>query len=129
MNILFTAHWFIPWAILLVGLVAIFKFARGYMSEAAFTRTDGSLMAGFCGLLDLQAVLGFIYFLQSGYLGVGFPTYRILHGVTMLAALIVAHFFIFWKNADDQTRFINNFYILLASFMLMLVGISLIPNR
>ena len=128
MNILYEAHWFIPWAILVVGMVAIIKFARGYMNEAAFTRLDRGLMTGFRGLLDLQAAIGFIYFLRIGFLGLGFPTYRILHGIIMLAALAVAHLSVLWKNADDRTRFINNFYVLLVSFLLMLLGISLIPN-
>jgi hypothetical protein len=33
-----------------------------------------------------------------------------------------------WKNADDSTRYLNNFYVLLASFIVMLVGIALVPS-
>jgi hypothetical protein len=107
----------------------IVKFSRAYLDGSTFTITDRRLLAAFSGLMDLQAMLGFGYLLWSGFLGAGFPNFRILHGLTMFAAAVVAHLSAFWKNADDQTRFLNNFYVLLASFALMLIGISGLPNR
>jgi len=127
-NILYRIHWFIPWVILLAGMVAIVRFARGHMLGNIFTRADRRLMAGFTGFLDLQAAVGLVYFLWNGFSGAGFPIYRILHGVVMLFAAAVPHLSARWRKVDEQRRYIDNFYVLLASFLLMLVGISLIPG-
>jgi len=128
-RILFYVHWWIPWGILIVGLVAIIKFARGYMDGRSFTAADRRLMAGFSGLIDLQVAIGIIILLLSGFAGIGFPANRILHGITMLAAALVAHLTRRWESADDQTRFLNNFYILLASFALMMIGVTLVSDH
>ena len=127
MQILYIAHWSIPWLILTIGMYAIVKFVRGYMNEVAFTDADSRLVIIFSGLMDLQALIGLIYFLWSGFIIDAFPAYRIGHGIIMLIAAIIPHFSPLWKDTDSSTRYINNFYLLLASFLLMLVGISLIP--
>ena len=127
MRILYVAHWLIPWLILALGMYAIVKFVRGYMNEVAFTDADSRLVIVFSGLMDLQALIGLSYFLWSGSIIGIFPTYRIGHGIIMLIAVIIPHFSPLLKDADSSTRYINNFYLLLASFLLMLVGISLIP--
>jgi len=127
MRILYLAHWLIPWLILAIGLYAIVKFVRGYMNEDMFTDKDRRLIMVFSGLLDLQALIGLIYFLWVGFYTSIFPSYRVFHGIIMFIAAVIPHFSPLWKDADDSTRYINNFYLLLASFLLMLVGISLIP--
>lgn len=129
MRILQYAHWWILWGILIVGLIAIVKFAQGYMSGRAFTATDRRLLTGFSGLMDLQATLGLIFFLLSGFAGAGFPVNRILHGITMLAAVLVAHLSGHGESADHRTRFLNSFYILLGSFALMMIGVTLVSDR
>ncbi len=122
-----SVHWVLPWLVLVIGMYSIIRFVRGYLNEGTFTKTDRRLMAVFTGLLDLQGTVGLIFFFGTGFAGIGFPTYRILHAVVMFAAAVIPHFSIVWRNADDKTLFLNNFYILLASFLLMLVGLSLIP--
>jgi len=77
--------------------------------------------------MDLQGALGLVFFLGTGFAGIGFPIDRILHGTVMLFAVVIPHLSAIWRDADDKTLFLNNFYILLASFLLMLVGLSLIP--
>jgi hypothetical protein len=115
------------WLILLVGMYAIVKFVGGYVNNRPFTVTDRRLVTIFSGLMDLQATVGLIYFLWNGFSAIGFPIHRILHGTVMLVAVFIPHLSLQWKNADDSTRHLNNFYLLLASFLLMLVGLSLIP--
>jgi hypothetical protein len=127
LRIFFWAHWSIPWLILVIGLYAIVKFVRGYMNEDTFTDRDRRLVSVFSGLLDLQGLIGLIYFFWTGFTTDTFPAYRIFHAITMLAAAIIPHFSPIWRDEKDATRFINNFYLLLASFLLMLVGISFIP--
>ena len=126
MRIVDSAHWTLPWLILVVGMYAVIRFARGYIGESVFTKTDQRLVAVFSGLMDLQGALGLIFFLVSGLEGIGFPTNRILHGSVMLVAVIVPHISSRWGDSDDQSRHLNNFFGILSSFLIMLVGLSLI---
>ena len=128
MNILLMAHSGLRWIILLVAVVAIIKFVLGWRTGSAFKGMDRGLMAGFSGLMDLQATLGIIFLLWSGFTGAGFPLFRIEHGITMIIAAVVAHLSARWKNADDKTRFRNNLFTIIASLVLVLVGIASLPG-
>jgi len=127
MRIVGSIHWLLPWLILLVGMYSIIRFVRGYINEHTFTDTDSRLMAVFTGLLDLQATAGLVYFLLSRFNGIRYPHSVSLHAFVMFVAAVIPHFARVWKNADSPTRYLNNFYLLLASFLLMLVGLSLVP--
>lgn len=117
MHIVGAAHWILPWLILVICMYDIIRFARGYINELAFTKTDHRLVAVFGGL---------IFFLVTGLEGIGFPANRIMHGTVMFIAALVPHIASRWVGADDKTLYLNNFFILLTSFLLMLVGLSLI---
>lgn len=121
-----SVHWTLPWLILVIGMYAVIRFARGYIRETVFTKTDQRLVAVFSGLMDLQGALGLIFFFVSGLEGIGFPSNRILHGSFMLVAVIIPHISSRWGDSDDQTRHLNNFFGILSSFLIMLVGLSLI---
>ena len=107
-------------------MYAVIRFARGYIGESVFTKTDQRLVAVFSGLMDLQGALGLIFFVVTGLEGIGFPTNRILHGSVMFVAVVIPHISSRWGDSDDQTRHLNNFFGILSSFLLMLVGLSLI---
>lgn len=124
-----SAHWLVPWFILLVGLYTIIRFVRGYLNEDTFTNKDRRLMSAFVGLLDLQATTGLAYFLWSWVDGIQYPTSVSLHAMIMFIAAVIPHLARRLKTADSPTRYLNNFYIMLASFLLMLVGLSLIPPK
>jgi hypothetical protein len=126
MYILLIAHSLLRWLILLVAVIAIVKYLVGWLAKSQFKGMDSGLMAGFSGLMDLEATLGIIFLLWNGFSGIGFPAFRILHGLTMIVAAIVAHLSARWKNADDLTRFRNNFFIVLAALILIFIGISLL---
>jgi uncharacterized membrane protein YphA (DoxX/SURF4 family) len=126
MNILLMAHSGIRWLIVLIALVAIVKFLIGWLRGGQFKGMDRGLMSGFSGMMDLQATLGIIILLWSGFAGDGFPAARIVHGVIMLVAAVVAHLSARWKNAGDTTRFRNNLFIILGSLLLVFIGISVL---
>lgn len=128
MNILLMLHSILRWIILLVAMAAIVKFALGWLRGGAFSGMDRGLMSGFSGLMDLQVTLGIVFLLWSGFTDVGFPMYRIEHGVTMIIAAVVGHLSARWKKADDRTRFRNNLFIIIAALVLILVGISTLPG-
>jgi len=137
MNIPFMAHSGLRWLVLLVSVIAIVKFATGWLRGIEFKGMDRGLMSGFSGLMDLQATLGLFYLILilwnrnkliesndpiCAILACFFPTYAVVHGVIMLAAVVVAHLPVRWKNADDKTRFRNNMFAVLVSLMLVLIG-------
>jgi uncharacterized membrane protein YphA (DoxX/SURF4 family) len=128
MAILLMLHSIVRLFILLVAVIAIVKFTLGWLRGGQFKGMDRGLTAGFSGLMDLQVTLGIILMVWSGLVGGGFALYRIEHGVTMIVAAVVAHLPARWKNADDKTRFRNNLFVILAALVLVLIGISFLPN-
>ena len=121
-----SAHWFLPWLILVIGMYSAIRFVRGYINERAFTKADQRLVTIFTGLMDLQGMLGLIVFLGTGFARIGFPIDRILHAIAMFTAVVAPHLSMLWKTADDQTRLINNFLAILSSFLLMLFGLAFV---
>ena len=128
MGFILMLHSILRWFILIIALVAIVKYLLGWLMGSEFKGMDRGLMAGFSGLLDLEATLGVIYLLWSGFVGVGFPTYRIEHAVTMILAAVLAHLNARWKNADSNIRFRNNLFLILGTLALILIGISVLPG-
>ena len=128
MNILLTVHSWLRWLILLVAVVAVIKFLIGWLSKSVFQGMDRGLMAGFSGLMDLQATLGIILLLWGGFSGAGFPLYRLAHGLIMIVAAGIAHMSARWRNSDDNTRFLNYLFLIFGSLILVLIGISILPG-
>jgi hypothetical protein len=117
-------HWWIAWLVLLVGVYAMARFAHGFLHGAIFGKRDRLLIKAFRGLMDLQGTLGLAFYLTNGFSGIGFPGNRTLHGILMAIAIVIAHVFTGSGNGEDQTLFLNNFYGLLAAFMVMIVALS-----
>jgi hypothetical protein len=128
MDTLLTIHSFVRWIIMFVALVAIVKFAVGWAANSLFKGMDRGLASGFSGLMDLQVLLGLVYFIWNGLAIAGFPMYRILHMVTMLIAAAVAHLPSRFKALNDKLRFQYSFLAIIASLILVLIGISFLPN-
>ena len=128
MDTLLAIHSFVRWIIMLVALVAIVKFAIGWGANSLFKGMDRGLASGFSGLMDLQVLLGLVYFIWNGIAVTGFPMFRILHMVTMLIAAAVAHLPSRFKAVNDKLRFQYSFLAILASLVLVFIGISFLPN-
>ncbi len=126
MDILLTIHSVVRWAIILVAVVAVVKFALGWLRGGQFGGMDRGLTAGFSGLMDLQGALGLILLVWGGFAGVGFPLYRILHAVLMIAALATSHQSARWKNAPDQLRYRNTLLTVLGALVLVFVGLAML---
>jgi hypothetical protein len=126
MSILLIAHSLLRWLIMLVALVAIVKYLIGWLGKSQFKGMDRGLMSGFSGLMDLQATVGIVLLFWAGFAGAGFPLSRILHGVIMIVAAVVAHLAARWKNADDVTRFRNTLFTIVSTLVLVFIGISVL---
>jgi hypothetical protein len=46
----------------------------------------------------------------------------------MIAAAVVAHLSVRWKNADDKTRFRNNLFVIIGSLILVVIGLLVLPG-
>src|SRR5512139_974599 len=114
MNILLMFHSILRWVILLVALIAILLFLVSWLRRSQLGGMDRGLMSGFSGLMDLQATLGIVILIWGGLGGIGFPAYRIEHGLIMALAAVVAHLSARWKNAEEPLRYRNYFLIILA---------------
>src|SRR5512139_2805630 len=113
MNILLMIHSILRWVILLVAVIAIVVFLVSWLRRSQLGGMDRGLMAGFSGLMDLQATLGIILLVWSGLAGIGFPRYRLEHALIMVLAAVVAHLSARWKNAEAPLRYRNYFLIIL----------------
>jgi hypothetical protein len=119
-------HSIVRWLIVILGVFILGKFPFGWLGKSEFTKMDRGLSAGFSGLMDLQVLLGFIFFFWSGLAGAGFATYRIEHMVTMLAAAVVAHLPSFMKKAEN--KFAIGLYAVVGAFVLVFIGVALLPG-
>ncbi len=128
MNILLMIHSILRWVILLVAVIAIIVFLVAWLRRSQLQGVDRGLMSGFSGLMDLQATLGIVLLIWGGLGGIGFPAYRIEHGLIMVLAAVVAHLSARWKKVEGPERYRNYFLTILGSLLLVLIGISVLPG-
>ncbi len=126
MGFVLMIHSIVRWLIVVMGLFALGKFLVGWVSKREFTKMDHGLSAGFSGLMDLQVLLGFLFFFWSGLTGGGFALYRIEHMVTMLIAAMVAHLPSFMKKAQNQ--FAVRFLAIVGALILVFFGVAFLPS-
>src|SRR4051812_19960952 len=89
MDFVLALHSLVRWIVLLAAVIAIVKLGLGWMRAGTFDRLDRGVVMGYSGLLDLQALLGFILLFGDGFfLGGGFPMVRILHASVMILAVV-----------------------------------------
>jgi hypothetical protein len=121
-------HSILRWLIVLVAFVAIIKFGIGAFAVGTFKSMDRGLSSGFSGLMDLQVLLGFIYFIWSGIVTSAWPSYRFEHMAVMLVAAVVAHLPARMKSSTDKLRFRNALFAVLFALFFVYVGVSRLPG-
>ena len=127
MEILPMLHSLVRWVIIVVALIAIIKFTISWAGTGAFKGMDRGLASGFSGLMDLQVLLGLVYFIWNGIAVTGFPLYRIEHMITMIIATGLSHVSARLKNLNDKLRFQYSLFIILGTLVLVFIGISFLP--
>jgi len=126
MAVLLEIHSILRWLIVILGLVAIVKILIGWARKSAFEKMDRGLSSGFSGLMDVQVTLGLLYFLITGFGGVGFPMFRIEHLVTMLLAAAIAHAPSILKKATNKHAVA--FYAIIGALILVVIGVYRLPG-
>lgn len=120
---LLSVHSIVRWIVVVVAVIALIKFAAGWLGKMPFKPMDRGLMAGFTGLLDLQLLLGIILLIV-----LGIERYRLEHAFTMIIALVLVHLARRWREAADAIRFRNNFLVILAAMLLIVAGVFVLPQ-
>jgi len=122
-------HSIVRWVILGVAVIGVGRYALVLAGKMLGKTIDRGLMAGFTGLMDLNALLGLIYLLWSGLATpIGFPMERIEHAVTNVIAVVVAHIFAARakKAATDKGMARNNLLGMVISLVLVVVAVAVI---
>ncbi len=119
-------HSIVRWLIVIVGVFVLGKFLAGWVRKSEFTKMDRGLSAGFSGLMDLQVLLGFVFFFWSGLAGGGFPMPRIEHMTVMLVAAVLGHLPSFMKKAEN--KFAIGLYAVIGALVLVFVGVARLPG-
>jgi hypothetical protein len=127
MNILLMIHSILRWLIVIIGLVVVVKFLAGWAQKKAFSKMDRGLSAGFSGLMDLQMLLGFIYFFVTGLGGAGFPLFRIEHMGTMLVAAVIAHAPAMFRKRDVNPHLVGLLAVV-GALVLVVIGVAVLPG-
>ncbi len=129
MTFLLTLHSWLRWLLAAALLGLILHTAWLLRQRGELPSTERRWLAAFSGLMDLQVLLGTLFFFWSGLAGAGFPLYRIEHLTTMLAAAGVAHLPSIWmkKGAEKWVRRIP--WALLLVLALIYLGVSTLPGR
>ncbi|HEY5731158.1 MAG TPA: hypothetical protein VIS72_13985 [Anaerolineales bacterium] len=126
MGFILMFHSILRWVIVVVGLFALVKFLVGWAHKNEFSKMDRGLSAGFSGLMDLQVLLGFVYFFWIGLAGGGFPMFRIEHMVTMLVAAVLGHMPSFMKKTKN--KFAVGFYTIIGALIIIVLGVYRLPG-
>lgn len=122
MGFLLTLHGEIRWLVAIIGIIAIIRFAYGWLARKEYQQYDRWLMSGTTILMDINLVLGLI--LLFG-LGGGFPRERVEHAVTMILAVVVVHLSMIWRNSPDAAiKFRNNLIVVIVALLLVFVGVT-----
>lgn len=129
MGFVLMLHSIVRWVILGVAVIGVGRYALVLAGKVPGKTIDRGLMAGFTGLMDLNALLGLIYLLWSGLATpIGFPMERIEHAVTNVIAVVVAHIFAARakKAATDKGMARNNLLGMVISLVLVVVAVAVI---
>jgi hypothetical protein len=114
-------HGLVRWLVALLALVAIVKFAIGWLQKRPYTAADRGIMSAYTSLVDMNLLLGLILFFG---LGGGFPMARIEHASTMIVAVVVAHLSAIWRKSDDAAKkFRNNLIVVVVSIILIVTAV------
>lgn len=125
MEFLETLHGEIRWLIALVAVIAIVKFAVGWLRRSNYDeRIDRGLMTGFTVLMDINVTLGIILIVTLGVTQSFWPGYRFEHALTMIIAAVIAHTSIAWRNSPDDTKkYRNNLLAVLGALLFVFIGV------
>jgi hypothetical protein len=124
MTIILTIHSINRWLVTLVAIALLIRLIIGLARKLPFDRSATGLMSAFSGLMDVQMLLGVLFFVLDGLGKTGFPPYRWEHAVTMILAVMAAHIPARWKQKEDAIRTRNTLIAVAVSLLLIFIGVA-----
>ncbi len=122
MDFILTIHGLMRWLVAIAGLIAIIKFAYGWLSKADYTALDKRIMSVFTILLDINVLLGLILLIFGP--GSGSSANRMEHAATMILAAVVAHLSMIWrKSPSSAVKFRNNLIVVVIASLFIVMGV------
>ena len=120
MDFILTLHGDLRWLVALVALIAIVKYAIGWLGKGEYKRIDRIILIAFITLLDINLLLGIVMLMAEG-----FDRHRAEHAFTMIIAIIIAHSSSIWrrKETDSAKLFRNSLLTVLAAMIIIILGV------
>jgi hypothetical protein len=128
MPYILTLHSVLRWVTVIVAIAALIKFAIGWLGKKPYDGTAKGLRMAYTTLLDIQLVIGGFYLVIASMMGATILPFRITHTVFMVVAVVLGHLTSLGKDKGDTIRYRNGFLFLLASVLVVLIGVSLLPG-
>lgn len=127
MDFLLPAHSGFRWLVILVAVIAIVRYVLVWAGAMQYGSLDATLMRIYNIVLGIQVLLGLVLIVYLGLNGGGFPLFRILHGVVMIVATALPGMSRRFK-AEGRLQARNYLFIVLASLVLVFIGVALLPG-
>lgn len=123
MSIINTVHRYLGELMLLVALIGVILAVAGLVRKKTWQKPEEIFGMAFAGLLDLQALLGIIYwvYLLINVKRILSPAY-ILHPLFMIGAVVVVHASRKWRSGPKAIRHRAQLAAYGASLVLIFVG-------
>jgi hypothetical protein len=125
---LFHIHSGVRWLIVIVAVMTFVRLAIGYFGRQPYDRSARGLVALFSTFIDIQILLGLIYFIWSGIDNDYWPRARFEHMVVMFVAAFIAHLPVRWRKSPDPLRYRNDMLVVLVVLVVVFVGVVLLPG-
>ena len=126
MDLVLQIHSGVRWVVLVVAVLAILRAAWGWLGGRPFERLDQILGAAYMGLVDLNVVIGVI--VLAARWGELSRTEE-AHPLVMILAAVVIHLARrLGRERDAKTRHLYQGGGVLASLILILIGIRLVTE-
>lgn len=100
----------------------------GLFGRQKYDRSSRLLTLLFSISVDIQVLIGLIYFIWQGIEYDLWPRERFEHMAVMIVAAIVAHLPARWRNAPELVRYRNDLLVVLATIVIIFVGVVLLPG-
>ncbi|MEI6289750.1 MAG: hypothetical protein WCP19_04895 [Chloroflexota bacterium] len=112
------------WLASLSALALVIMLFAGWLQKKPFDKKTAILTSAFTGFMDLQMLLGLILLVLNMTIKGSVEQDDIEHATTMFLAVIAAHLTGLWKKKEDSIRTRNTLFAVLASIILILLGVG-----
>lgn len=123
-TILFHAHSGLRWLIVVAAVAAVIFFGYSWLAKKYNKKPARILTAAYSGMLDMQVLLGLIFMFMTGV-----SRYRLEHMSVFIGVAVLAHLPRKWRDGADEIYFRNTFITVLATLVLIFVGVAVLPGN